>query len=253
MTAAHALCCSGLWSEEPRPNPTLSRRPGADGVWKWHTWLSFYAVAGSFALLGPTTLAARLPFALFGLLTVWLTGVAGLVLYRRLGPGRRAPAWGLFLVATLLFHTHYVYAATLLATLLLHAGWLDRGRLRQTLWISTAVTGCALPWIGWVSSIQLSEAKTARLLELGDTLGQTLHYLRLLLEVLPANGWFLLIPLLLLVVRRWRPDRLPACRASNRRSPPPPSSPSWPSDRSRTSSASCATTTTAPSKASSTS
>ncbi|TDJ17257.1 MAG: hypothetical protein E2O69_08975, partial [Deltaproteobacteria bacterium] len=130
---------------------------GADGVWKWHTWLSFYAVAGSFALLGPTTLAARLPFALFGLLTVWLTGVAGqvlwrdsrsawlsavlltlsvpflilsrqsryyalasllclagLVLYRRLGPGRRAPAWGLFLVATLLFHTHYVYAATLL-------------------------------------------------------------------------------------------------------------------------------------------
>ncbi len=219
MTAAHALCCSGLWSEEPRPNPTLSRRPGADGVWKWHTWLSFYAVAGSFALLGPTTLAARLPFALFGLLTVWLTGVAGLVLYRRLGPGRRAPAWGLFLVATLLFHTHYVYAATLLATLLLHAGWLDRGRLRQTLWISTAVTGCALPWIGWVSSIQLSEAKTARLLELGDTLGQTLHYLRLLLEVLPANGWFLLIPLLLLVVRRWRPDRWPACRASNRRAP----------------------------------
>ena len=60
-------------------------------------------------------------------------------------------------MATLLFHTHYVYAATLLATLLLHAGWIDRGRLRQTLWISTAVTGCALPWIGWVASIQLSE------------------------------------------------------------------------------------------------
>ncbi|MCH7523092.1 MAG: hypothetical protein IH920_04895, partial [Chloroflexi bacterium] len=54
------------------------------------------------------------------------------------------------------------------------------------------------------------DARAARLLELGDTLGQTLHYLRLLLEVLPANGWFLLIPLLLLVVRRWRPDRLPA-------------------------------------------
>ncbi len=226
---------------------------GTDGVWKWHTWLSFYAMAGSFALLGPTTFAARLPFALFGLLTVWLTGVAGrvlwrdsrsawlsaalltlsvpflilsrqgryyalasllclagLVLYRRLGRGRRAAAVGLFVVATLLFHTHYVYAATLLASLLLHASWLDRGRLRQTLWISIAVTGCALPWIGWVSSIQLSEQKTAAFLELGDTLGQAAHYLRLLLEVLLANGLFLLIPLLLLAVRRWSPDRLPA-------------------------------------------
>jgi 4-amino-4-deoxy-L-arabinose transferase-like glycosyltransferase len=35
--------------------------------WRLHPWLQFYFVAGSFSILGPSTLSARLPFALIGL------------------------------------------------------------------------------------------------------------------------------------------------------------------------------------------
>jgi len=44
----------------------------ADYVWLYHSWLQYALTAVSFGLLGPTTLAARLPFALFGLATVAL-------------------------------------------------------------------------------------------------------------------------------------------------------------------------------------
>jgi hypothetical protein len=42
-------------------------------LWRWSPWVQFYIAAGSFALFGVNTLAARLPFALLGLLTVYLT------------------------------------------------------------------------------------------------------------------------------------------------------------------------------------
>ncbi|MCF7907839.1 MAG: glycosyltransferase family 39 protein [Candidatus Omnitrophica bacterium] len=40
--------------------------PCVDKGWKYAPWLQFYLVAGSFWLLGETTFAARLPFAIFG-------------------------------------------------------------------------------------------------------------------------------------------------------------------------------------------
>ncbi|MCH2487412.1 MAG: hypothetical protein MK010_06690, partial [Erythrobacter sp.] len=40
------------------------RDANADGLWTWSPWLDEYVTAGSFALLGPSTTAARLPFAL---------------------------------------------------------------------------------------------------------------------------------------------------------------------------------------------
>jgi hypothetical protein len=43
-----------------------------DTTWKWQPWGLFVLPALSFQLLGPTTLAARLPFALAGLATVLL-------------------------------------------------------------------------------------------------------------------------------------------------------------------------------------
>jgi 4-amino-4-deoxy-L-arabinose transferase-like glycosyltransferase len=46
-----------------------------DYIWIYHSWLQYALTAISFALLGPTTLAARLPFAVAGLLTVGLTYV----------------------------------------------------------------------------------------------------------------------------------------------------------------------------------
>jgi hypothetical protein len=44
----------------------------SDTTWKWHPWGLFLVPALSFKLLGATTLAARLPFALAGLATVLL-------------------------------------------------------------------------------------------------------------------------------------------------------------------------------------
>ncbi|MGQ9492153.1 MAG: ArnT family glycosyltransferase [Anaerolineae bacterium] len=43
-----------------------------DYVWVYHPWLPFYFTALSFALLGPTTFAARLPYAIAGLATILL-------------------------------------------------------------------------------------------------------------------------------------------------------------------------------------
>src|SRR5215470_5794462 len=45
----------------------IGREFGPDLVWRWTPWLDKYVAAGSFALLGESTFAARLPFALIGL------------------------------------------------------------------------------------------------------------------------------------------------------------------------------------------
>jgi hypothetical protein len=60
----------------------LGAEYGPDGVWRWHTWLSFYAVAASFAVFGQTTFAARLPFALAGVGCVLLTFALARELWR---------------------------------------------------------------------------------------------------------------------------------------------------------------------------
>src|SRR5262249_11846197 len=40
---------------------------GPDYVWRFHPWLQFYVAAAGITLGGPTTLAARIPFAILGL------------------------------------------------------------------------------------------------------------------------------------------------------------------------------------------
>lgn len=54
----------------------FSQQMGADYnenyVWKWHPWLQFYLLAPFFKVFGESTLVARLPFAIFGFLTVIL-------------------------------------------------------------------------------------------------------------------------------------------------------------------------------------
>jgi 4-amino-4-deoxy-L-arabinose transferase-like glycosyltransferase len=49
------------------------REFGPDLLWRWSPWLQYYVAAAAIALCGRTTFAARLPFALLGLLTVPLT------------------------------------------------------------------------------------------------------------------------------------------------------------------------------------
>jgi 4-amino-4-deoxy-L-arabinose transferase-like glycosyltransferase len=220
---------------------------GEDGVWKWHTWLSFYLVAVSMAAFGADTLPARLPFAVCGLAVVILTGLtardlwrdrraafaamtllsvsvpflvlsrqcryyalasllslAGLWAYTRLDRGGRRAPWALFASSTLLFHTHYVYAATLLVTVLLHAALFARQRLRATFVAAAGTTLLALPWIAWVATLRLGPDKTARFLELGDTAAHAWSYCAMIFQVLFAKGAFLAIPLVLALRRRLR-------------------------------------------------
>lgn len=60
----------------------LGAEYGQDFIWKWHTWLPFYLVAGSFKLFGVGTFAARLPFALFGIAMVPLLYFFAAELYK---------------------------------------------------------------------------------------------------------------------------------------------------------------------------
>lgn len=54
--------------------PSLAEKEGnARGIWTWNTWLPAYLTAASFAALGRTPFAARLPFAMAGVLTLWLS------------------------------------------------------------------------------------------------------------------------------------------------------------------------------------
>ena len=220
----------------------------ADGyVWKWHTWLSFYVVAASFALLGESTFAARLPFALLGVATValaWSTGLRlwrdrwaaataatglalcvpfllltrqcryyaaasffslwGLHAYAGLEPGRRRETLALFAAATLLFHTHYVYCATLLVALLAHALLFEPARRRPVVLASAGVAAVNLPWILWFSGVRPGgETYGSSLLDLGKAAGYALDYLRLISEDF-FPPWLLLVPLLGVVLHRDR-------------------------------------------------
>lgn len=107
------------------------REFGEDYVWTWSPWLQFYVAAASFAVLGESTLSARLPFALLGL------GAVGL-LYAYAGAAtgsRRVALLAALLMATsvpFLLHARQCrwYMGAVLATVwLLHAYLqLRRGR-----------------------------------------------------------------------------------------------------------------------------
>jgi 4-amino-4-deoxy-L-arabinose transferase-like glycosyltransferase len=51
----------------------LGSEYGKDYIWKWHTWLPFYILAAFFKLFGTSTFVARLPFAIFGIGSVFIT------------------------------------------------------------------------------------------------------------------------------------------------------------------------------------
>lgn len=228
----------------------LGAEYGPNGLWRWHTWLSFYAVAASFGLVGQTTLAARLPFALCGLATVLLTfafarelwrdrtaaataalllalsvpflllarqsrwyalatllELTGLFAYLRIAPGRRGPTWGLLASALLLFHTHYLYCALLIGTLAIHAALLEREKVRPTLLAGAAAGLACLPWALWLAGVELAPGYLRRLQTAGDSLRFAGIYLRFLVEIFLAWGFWLApaLPLALARVRRGEP------------------------------------------------
>jgi hypothetical protein len=231
----------------------LGAEVGPDGVWRWHTWLSFYAVAASFAILGQTTFAARLPFALLGIGCVLLTwalarelwrdraaagaaglllalsvpflilarqsrwyalaaflALAGLLAYARIRRGRWRAALGLFLAALLLFHTHYLYCALLLGTCCVHAALLERERWWPTFAASAATGLVSLPWILWLSGVELGPGYRERLLSLGASLLYLRAFSESLVAVFLAHGlWLLALPVLALQRRSRGSPALP--------------------------------------------
>lgn len=113
-----------------------------DLVWVLSPWLQLYVCAGSFALLGVTTLAARLPFALVGILDVLAIHALAL---RATGDRRVARVAAALLGTCIPFLLHArqarYYTFAVLATLwAVHAylGILQR-KPRSALWLVLAV------------------------------------------------------------------------------------------------------------------
>ena len=68
---------------------------GKNYIWRWHTWLPFYVLAGFYEVFGVSTFVSRLPFALFGMGTVALLYFFAKLLW----PGTRIPAIAASLLA----------------------------------------------------------------------------------------------------------------------------------------------------------
>jgi hypothetical protein len=120
------------------------REFGDDYRWWWTPWLQHYAAAASFAVLGASTVSARLPFVLAGLLCLWATHALAL----RVNGDRvaaRLAALGLLTSVPFLLHMrqcrYYAFAA-LFSVLVLHQGLGVRdGRPWARLGLVLAATG----------------------------------------------------------------------------------------------------------------
>lgn len=112
---------------------------GPSFIWRWHTWLPFYVLAGFFRLFGESTLVARLPFALFGIATVLMCYYLG----RRLWKTRRAGVLTAvllllsvpFLILTRQCRYYSMTAFFTIAGLYTYLGILE-GRKRSTFWFA---------------------------------------------------------------------------------------------------------------------
>jgi len=96
----------------------VGREYRADYVWRWTPWLEKYLAAASFALLGESTFAARLPFALAGLLSVVSVYPLALALFRDRWVGILAMAF-LALSVPLILHVRQCryYSLAILASI----------------------------------------------------------------------------------------------------------------------------------------
>ncbi len=79
----------------------LGAEYGENYLWRWHPWLSFYVEAASLALLGKSTLAARLPFALLGIGCVLMAWILARTLWR-------SPPAGLVAAAVLATNVQFI-------------------------------------------------------------------------------------------------------------------------------------------------
>jgi hypothetical protein len=158
------------------------------------------------AVAGAGTLALSIPFLIFGRQGRYYSQCAffsllGLHGYAGIGSGGRSPTLVLFVAAVLLFHTHYVYCATLLGTVLAHALLFERAKLRPVLLVCAGVSLLNLPWIVWFSGIRPGgDAYIGSVLEASKLFGYTTAYLGLVVDQL-FDLRLLAIPLLVVA---WR-------------------------------------------------
>jgi 4-amino-4-deoxy-L-arabinose transferase-like glycosyltransferase len=71
-----------------------------------------------------------------------------------LAPGRRRGLFLLIGAAALLFHTHYIYLATLLGAIFLHCAVFHRGALPQVLVAGAIPAVLNIPWVLWLASME---------------------------------------------------------------------------------------------------
>ena len=208
---------------------------GKNFIWKWHTWLPFYFVAGFFRVFGINEFSARLPFALLGIGTIVLTfyfckalwedkkiaytasflllicipflllsrqcrwysmsaffSLWALLAYLKVLESKRHAPWNFVLASTLLFHTHYIYCATLLASVLLHALIFRRDRLRLTIKLTVIISLLNGPWILWLSGMNYGKRYGYLLFNPKKLFGFALFFYRLITDFI--------FPLYLLVI-----------------------------------------------------
>jgi len=114
----------------------------SDGMWTFHPWGQFVLAASSIALLGRTTLAARLPFALAGLATV-------LALYWLVRRVLKSPLTATLACALLTLNVYWLlhsrqaryYSLTslfLVLTLLAYARWQQGARFGAPVFVAMA-------------------------------------------------------------------------------------------------------------------
>ena len=129
------------------------------------------------------------PIALFSILSLWS--------YSRLLQGEKRSGWILVIASTFLFHSHYLYFATLFATLFIHVLLFHRQLFKRVLIPTVISVGINLPWIIWLSGMRFREQYNYNLFDIqrfGDFL---VHYLYDLTQYI-FSPYLLSIPLLLL-------------------------------------------------------
>jgi len=105
----------------------------------------------------------------------------------------------LFVIAsTLLFHAHYIYCVTLLATTIIHSVFFDRKKLKRVLLLSFLITLINGPWIIWLSSMKYGDQYGNRMFDLAWFSGLLSQYLSSIGKFIFTPYLFLTIPMILL-------------------------------------------------------
>jgi hypothetical protein len=122
----------------------IAREFGPDFLWRWSPWMQFYIAAASMFCFGATTLAARLPFAILGFLSIPLTYALAQRLYRSANVARLS---ALFLTCSVPFLLHarqarwYSAVYVLILALFLSLDGMSKGK--------------RISWVGFVLSAVL--------------------------------------------------------------------------------------------------